>query len=256
MLLALDVGNTHIAMGVFEGDRLVANWRIRTDRDRTTDEHGILALNLLQHGGLSAGTITGFALSNVVPTMADTLAEVARRYFHQEPFVVGPQIDYGIRIHYHPPSDVGADRLCNAVAVKARYGSPAIVVDFGTATTFDAVAENGDYLGGAIVPGIGISTDALFQAAARLFRVEFAAPPHTIGTNTVEAMQAGIVFGYAGQVDALVRRIQKEIGGKARVIATGGLADLIHRESETIEHVDPLLTLEGLRLLWERNRAD
>jgi type III pantothenate kinase len=254
MLLAFDVGNTHMAMGVFEKDRLVADWRIHTDRERTADEHGILALNLLQHRGIAADAIDGFALSNVVPTMNDTLAEVARRYFHQKPFVVGPQTDFGIRIHYHPPSDVGADRLCNAVAAKARHGSPAIVVDFGTATTFDVVAENGDYLGGAIMPGIGISTDALFQTAARLFRVEFKAPPHAIGTNTIEAMQSGIVFGYAGQVDALVRRIQSEIGGKARVIATGGLANLVHRESETIEEVDPWLTLEGLRLLWERNR--
>jgi type III pantothenate kinase len=254
MLLALDVGNTNIALGAFEDDRLIADWRIRTDRDRTTDELGLLVTHLLQHRHLDSKPVEGFALSNVVPTMADTLANVARHYFNVEPFVVGPETDFGIGIRYHPLSDVGPDRLVNAVAAAARYGGPAIVVDFGTSTNFDVIAENGDFLGGAIAPGIGISTDALFRLAARLYRVELAAPAHAVGTNTVEAMQSGIVFGFAGQVDALVRRIRLEIGEQARVIATGGLAALIAGQSETIEVVDPLLTLEGLRLLWERNR--
>lgn len=254
MLLALDVGNTNIGLGAFEGDHLIADWRIRTDRDRTTDEHGILFAQLLQSRGLDPRSVSGFALSNVVPTMNDTLVNVARRYFQSEPFVVGPQTDFGLTVHYRPVSDVGADRLCNAVAAKARYGGPAVVVDFGTSTNFDVIAENGDYLGGAIAPGIGISTDALFRQAARLYRVELVAPRQAVGQTTIEAMQSGIVFGFAGQVDAIVKRIRREIGEQARVIATGGLAELIHRESETIERVDQMLTLEGLRLLWERDR--
>jgi type III pantothenate kinase len=255
LLLVLDVGNTNIVLGVFDGDRLVADWRVQTARDRTTDEHGILFLELMRLRGLTPRDVTGFALSTVVPTMNETLANVARQYFYQEPFVVGPGIDFGIAIHYNPPSDVGADRLVNAVATKAKYGGPAVAVDFGTGTTFDAIAENGDYLGGAIAPGIGIATDALFSRASRLYRVEFAAPPNAVGTNTVEALQSGIVFGYAGLVDAIVGRMKEEIGQEARVIATGGLAEVIQPHTKTVELVDQMLTLDGLRLLWERNRG-
>ena len=233
---------------------LIGDWRIQTDRDRTTDEYGVLALNLLRHGGLDVSAIHHVAISSVVPTMNETLNELSRRYFHAEPFVIGPNTDTGITIRYHPASDVGADRICNAVGAFAKYGGPAIVVDFGTATTFDAIAENGDYLGGAIMPGIGISMDALFRQAARLYRVALVAPPRAIGDNTVHAMQSGLVFGYAGQTDAMVARFKAELGANSRVIATGGLAELIAAESQAIEAVDQLVTLEGLRLLFERSQ--
>ncbi len=258
MLLAIDVGNTNIVLGVYRGTgdqaELVGDWRIRTDRDRTTDEHGMLVKDLLEYRGLKLTDVQHIAISSVVPTMNETLADLSRRYFATEPFFVGPDTDTGICVHYRPVSDVGADRICNAIGAFARYGGPAVVVDFGTATTFDAIAANGDYLGGAIIPGIGISMDALFRQAARLYRVELIAPPQAIGTNTVHAMQSGLVFGYAGQTDAMVERFRQELGGKARVIATGGLAELIHKESRTIELVDQLVTLEGLRLLFERRQ--
>lgn len=258
MLLAVDVGNTNIVIGAYAGRgmdvRLVGDWRIRTDRDRTTDEHGMLIKNLLAHRDIALDTIRHVAISSVVPTMNETLSDFARRYLCAEPFVVGPDTDTGITIRYQPASDVGADRICNAVGAFARYGGPCIVVDYGTATTFDAIADNGDYLGGAILPGIGISMDALFRQAARLYRVELVAPPQAIGANTVHAMQSGLVFGFAGQTDAMVERFRRELGDHARVIATGGLAELIHRESRTIEVVDQLVTLEGLRLLFERQK--
>lgn len=257
MLLAVDVGNTNIVLGVYEGHgndaRLVGDWRIRTDRDRTTDEHGMLVSDLLAHRGLHLSAIQHVAISSVVPTMNETLASFSRRYIGIEPFTVGPHTDTGITIHYQPVSDVGADRICNAVGAFAKYGGPAVVVDFGTATTFDAIASNGDYLGGAILPGIGISMDALFRQASRLYRVELVAPPKAIGQNTVHAMQSGLVFGFAGQTDAMVERFKQELGGEARAVATGGLAELIQRESRSIEVVDQLVTLEGLRLLFERS---
>lgn len=257
MLLAVDVGNTNIVLGVYQGSgseaRLIGDWRIRTDRERTTDEHGMLVKHLLEHNGIALHQVHHVAISSVVPTMSETLADLSRRYFGADPFVVSKETDTGIAIHYQPASDVGADRICNAVGAFARYGGPAIVVDFGTATTFDAIAANGDYLGGAIMPGIGISMDALFRSAARLYRVELVAPPQAVGTTTSHAMQSGLVFGFAGQTDAMVDRFRKEIGENARVIATGGLAELIHKESRTIELVDQRVTLEGLRLLFERH---
>jgi type III pantothenate kinase len=256
MLLAVDVGNTNVVLGVYQGAgaeaRLIGDWRIRTDRERTTDEHGMLVKDLLEHNGIALHQVHHVAISSVVPTMNETLADLSRRYFGTEPFVVSKETDTGISIHYQPASDVGADRICNAVGAFARYGGPVIVVDFGTATTFDAIASNGDYLGGAIMPGIGISMDALFRNAARLYRVELVAPPKAVGTTTSHAMQSGLVFGFAGQTDAMVDRFRKEIGETARVIATGGLAELIHKESRTIECVDQRVTLEGLRLLFER----
>jgi len=253
MLLAIDVGNTNITLGVYHQGELQADWRIRTQRDRTADEHASILLRLLDHRGIACSQIHGVAISNVVPTMTDALVGLARRYFGMDPFMVGPNTEFGISIHYRPPSDVGADRLVNAIAAFHHYGGPAIVVDFGTSTTFDVIGTTGDYLGGAIAPGIGISTDALFQRAARLYRVELTAPAHAIGTNTVEAMQSGIMFGFAGQVDAVVERITKELPAKPRVIATGGLAERIHKLSRTIELVDPMLTLDGLYLLYVRN---
>lgn len=252
MLLAIDIGNTNVTVAAYDGDRLAADWRIRTDRERTADEHGLLLTHLLAHRGIELAAIDGVAISSVVPTLTDTVATAARRYMQVDPLVIGRDTDFGFAVRYSPPTDVGADRLVNAVAVRERYGCPAIVVDLGTGTTFDVIAENGDYLGGAIAPGIGIAADALFHAGSRLFRVELAAPPHAIGRNTVEALQSGIVLGYAGLVDALVRRIKREVGEHATVIATGGLATLIHEQSECIDIVDPLVTMEGLRLLWER----
>ncbi len=253
MLLTLDVGNTNIVLGVFDGELLQADWRVRTDRERTTDEHGLLIMHLLESKGLHKGDLDGFILSSVVPTMTETLAKVARNYFDIDPVVIGPETDFGLKALYHNPSEIGADRLVNAVAVKQKYGGPAIVVDFGTATTFDALTAEGDYLGGAIAPGIGISSNALFQAASRLYRVELIAPQHAIGRSTMEAMQSGIIFGFAGQVDALVKRIRNELGEDAPAIATGGLATLISKECETIRIVDEMLTLNGLKILWHRN---
>ncbi len=257
MLLTIDVGNTNIGLGVFRGiadnAELVGDWRIRTDRDRTTDEHGMLFKHLLDHMGIALREVHNVAISSVVPTMSETLIETSLKYLNTVPFVVGPDTDTGICIRYRPASDVGADRICNAIGAHAKYGGPVIVVDFGTATTFDAVAENGDYLGGAIVPGIGISMDALFRQAARLYRVELSAPPNAIGDTTVHAMQSGLVYGFAGQTDAMVERFRLELGPHARVIATGGQAELIHRESKTIELVDQLVTINGLRILFERN---
>ncbi len=253
MLLALDVGNTNTVLAVYDGDRIAGEWRIRSERDRTTDEHGVLAVDLLRLGGVSPSDITAVAISNVVPTMTDALIGLSTKYFGVEPFLVGPKTDFGIKIHYDPPTDVGADRLMNTIAAFAKYGAPAVVVDLGTGTTFDAVGENGDYLGGAIAPGIGIATDALFQRAARLFRVDFVAPEKSVGTNTVTAIQSGIMYGYAGLVDAIVNRFKREIGRNARVIATGGLAERIQPLSETVEFVDQMLTLDGLRLLWQRS---
>ena len=195
------------------------------------------------------------AVSSVVPTVNETLAAAALRYFGVKAFIVGPNTDSGIKIEYQPASDVGADRICNAVGAFAKYGGPAVVVDYGTATTFDAVAANGDYLGGAIMPGIGISMDALFKHAARLYRVELAAPPSPIGKNTVHAMQSGLVYGYAGQTDAMVDRFKEELGADTHVIATGGLAELIKAACRTVQVVDQMVTLDGLRILSERSRG-
>ena len=258
MLLVIDVGNTNIVIGAYEGvgaaAKLVGDWRIRTDRERTTDEHGMLIKDLLRHRELSLTDIDRVAISSVVPTMNDTLADLSIKYFHSEPFFVSAQTSLGIEIKYSPPSDVGADRICNAVGAYEKYGGPAIVIDFGTATTFDAVGPKGEYLGGAILPGVGISMDALFRNAARLYRVSFTAPPKAVGNNTAHSMQSGFVFGFAGQTDAMVAKMQQEMG-ETRVIATGGLAELIHAESKSIEVVDQLVTLDGLRILYERTQA-
>ncbi|HUV04823.1 MAG TPA: type III pantothenate kinase [Armatimonadota bacterium] len=254
MLLAIDVGNTNIALGVYTDAALVADWRIRTQLGRTADEYGMLLHDLLTYAGLSFEDIEGIAISNVVPPTMSALLETCRKFLSIEPYVVDPEKQTGITIHYEPKSGVGADRIANAVAAFALYGGPAVIVDFGTATTFDAVSATGEYLGGAIAPGIATSMEALFRAAARLPRIDLVRPPTPIGTTTETSMQAGIIYGFAGQVDEIVSRFRQELGEEAKVIATGGLAELIAAESRTIQVVNPLLTLEGLRLMWEKRR--
>jgi type III pantothenate kinase len=258
MLLALDVGNTNIVLGVYRGRgkeaELLSNWRLSTDRARTADEYGALVHNFLNSIELKFEDIEDVAVSSVVPPVNRDLAEFSRRYFHAEPFFVSATCNLGMTIRYDSPTDVGADRICNAVGAFAKYGGPLIIVDFGTATTFCAIAENGDYLGGAIAPGISISMNALFSHASRLYPVEFKSPPAAIGKNTINSMQSGAVFGFAGQTDALVERIRKELGVRAKVVAAGGLASLIQHESSSIDVVDQMITLDGLRLLYERRK--
>lgn len=253
-ILVLDVGNTNIVLGIYEGSRLLHHWRIATVRDRTADELGILLKSLLQDRGLSERALAGVVISSVVPPLMPVLTETCQTYFQASPLVVGPGIRTGMPIKYENPRDVGADRIVNAVAAIQIYGPPLIVVDFGTATTFCVVDDKGQYLGGAIAPGIKISAEALVQQAAKLPRIELARPRHVIGRNTVTSMQSGVIYGAAGQVDGIVQRIREEMALPFRVVATGGLCELIGRESRTVDHTDPYLTLEGLRILWERNR--
>lgn len=254
MLLAIDVGNTNIALGVYNDSVLAADWRIRTQLGRTADEYGMLIVELLQYKDLSLTDITGIIIANVAPPTMRELLEACRKYFDLEPYVVEADKESGIVIHYQPRSNVGADRIANAVAAFTLYGGPAIVVDLGTATTFDAISAAGEYMGGAIAPGVMISLDALFRAASRLPRIDLVPAPSAIGTTTETSMQAGVVFGYAGQVDEMVMRFRRELGEEAKVIATGGLAELIAPETRTVQIVNRLLTLEGLRLIWDRQK--
>ncbi|KJS15401.1 MAG: hypothetical protein VR69_13700 [Peptococcaceae bacterium BRH_c4b] len=253
MILVFDIGNTNMVLGVYEGENLAAHWRITTYPQRTDDEYGMLLRALFDSSGISMQKVQALVISSVVPPLMLALENMSRKYFGVSPLVVGPGIKTGISIKYENPREVGADRIVNALAGYELYGGPLIIVDFGTATTFCAISARGEYLGGAIAPGIGISTDALFARAAKLPRVELVKPPTVIGKNTVNSMQSGIIYGFAGQVDAIVSRIKKELQADPQVIATGGLAELISRESETIQRVDPLLTLTGLRLIYERN---
>ena len=254
MILVVDVGNTNIVLGLYEGQSLRHHWRLSTNRSATVDEYGVMIHNLFQLAGVRAEQIEGVILSCVVPPIMNTLERLFEAYVGKQALVVGPGIKTGLNIRYENPREVGADRIVNAVAGIEQYGTPLVVVDFGTATTFDYIDASGAYLGGAIVPGIGISAEALYQRAAKLPRIELSKPKTVIGRNTVAAMQSGIIYGYAGQVDGIVKRIRQEFGVQPRVIATGGMADLIAGESETIETVNPLLTLEGLRIVYERNR--
>ncbi len=255
MLLAVDVGNTTITSGVFEGEKLRATWRMATDIHRLPDEYAALLLNLFHHRGLDASDIKEIALCCVVPPLIPTLEKLCQRYFHASLLIVGAGIKTGVRIRTDNPREVGADRIVNTAAAHHLYGGPIIITDLGTATTFDTVSKEGDYLGGAIAPGIVTAAEALFMRAAKLPRVELTHPEHVIGTNTITAMQSGIVFGYVGLIEGMVARIQQELGEKTKVIATGGYAELIAKETKIIDAVNLDLTLIGLRLIYLMNQA-
>jgi type III pantothenate kinase len=255
VLLAIDVGNSNITLGLYDGERQLESWRLQTVHDRTADEYGLAIRQLLEFGRFDAGAIDGVIIASVVPALTTIMERLARRSLGLEPLVVGPGLKTGMPIRYDPPKDVGADRIVNGVAAYARCGTACIVVDFGTATTFDSISARGEYMGGAIAPGIRISMDALFHRAAKLPKVEIARPKQVVGRSTVESMQSGIFFGYVAMVDGLVRRMKAEMGPEpVAVLATGGLAAALAAESETIESVDENLTLEGLRLIYQRNR--
>ena len=266
MLFVLDVGNTNTVLGVFSRaekshgnadspryDTLVANWRVATSRTSTVDEYGVLFRNLFSMAGLEAKGIHGIVISSVVPPLDPVLRQVCERYFNLRPLYIEPGVKTGMPVHYDNPAEVGADRIFNAVAAFEKYGGPCVIVDFGTATTFDCVSAKGEYLGGVICPGIGISADALFERTARLPRVEIRKPARVIGSNTVGSLQSGLYYGYLGLVDGILELLLAELGAETRVLATGGLGPMIGKGSKYIKTIEDSLTLEGLRIIWERN---
>src|SRR6059036_2202581 len=255
MLLTIDVGNTNTVLGVFRGPQLIANWRLTTAREQTTDEYGVLTRNLFTLAGLDRDAITGVVISSVVPPVNRTFAEMSRIYFGKKALFVEMGVKTGMAVLVDNPSEVGADRIVNGVAAFHLYGGPCIVVDFGTAITFDAISAKGEYLGGVIAPGLGIASEALFARAAKLPRVEIKDPGNIIGTNTVTNMQAGLYYGAVDMVDGMLERMKKELGENAKVVATGGQAQLVAKGSKYIEHTDEFLTLIGLRLIWEKNQG-
>ncbi len=254
LLLTIDAGNTNTTLGLHEGPSQRALWRLTTRREQTADEYGILVRNLFAASSVDPSAIEGVAIASVVPPLTPVLVELSRAYLRVDPLVVEPGVNTGMPILYEPQGDVGADRIVNGVAAFAAFGGPVVVVDFGTATTFDVVTKNGEYMGGVICPGIGISADALFQRAARLPRVDIRNPGRVIGRSTVGSMQSGLYYGYAEMVQGIIGRIRAELGEPMRVVATGGLAESLAPDIPAIESVDPALTLTGLRLIWERNR--
>lgn len=255
MVLVFDVGNTNIVVGVYHRNQLITHWRIRTDTLRTADEYGVMLNSLFHYHDLSMRSVTAVVISSVVPPLMMEMETMSERYFGCKPLVVGPGIKTGLPIKYDNPREVGADRVVNAVAALNKYGSPLIIVDFGTATTFCVVNEHGEYLGGAIAPGVRISTEALVNRASKLPRVELTVPRSVIGKNTVMSMQVGIVYGFVGQVEGIINRMKKEIHGTPTVVATGGLASIIAGETDCIDVVDEFLTLEGLHMIYEMNRG-
>lgn len=259
MLLALDVGNTNTVLGLYRLDgekpELAAHWRVTTHRTQTVDEYGVFFVNLFQMHGLSPDQVTHIMIASVVPPVESTLRQVCEAYFHVDPMFVEPGIKTGMPMLIDNPTELGADRIADCIAAYERYGGPCVVVDFGTATKFEVISARGEYLGGAIAPGLGLSADALFSRAARLSRVDIKRPPKVIGTNTVTHLQSGLYFGYIGLVDGILERIFDELGTTPQVIATGGLARMIATDSRHIKVIDDLLTLEGLRILFERNRS-
>ncbi len=255
MLLAIDIGNTNIVLGAFKGDNLLQHWRLGTSPYKTADEYGTVIKGLFNSSKIKVEEMEGVAISCVVPSLLAVFEEMSQKYFNSDPLIVSADLDTGLKIRYDNPKEIGADRIVNAVAAFYLYGGPIIIVDFGTATTFCAVTANGEYLGGVIAPGVGISAEALFERAAKLPKVELLKPKSVMGRDTISAMQSGIIFGYASMADGLIERMKEELGLEPYVIATGGLAGLIAPETKNIKEIKPSLTLEGLKILYKRNRS-